>query len=148
VQEEGAGAKEQAAVCLLLAEARRTRNNLTRVIFMITFYDNFPLEPDKDGWLDIERIYCFDWDRFDGPLMESLRTIFAKLPGSVLHDPHDCHWWYADREDIENGYLTAGVEPPGLMVFGSLKLEVWREWEQAFHRSIEITGVLPFRTLQ
>jgi hypothetical protein len=99
---------------------------------MIPFYDNKLLEPAEDGWVDVERIYCFDWDAFDETLMERLRAIFVALPQSRKHDAHDCHWWYSDREDIENGYLTAGVEPPGLQVFGSLPLATWREWDRAF----------------
>jgi hypothetical protein len=111
---------------------------------MIPFYDNKDLDPDADGWVDVERIYCFDWNKFDQPLMDRLRTIFATLPQSKKHDRQDCHWWYSDREDIERGYLTAGPEPPGLHVFGSLQFKVWEEWDQAFQAAA--TG-LPVRDL-
>jgi hypothetical protein len=58
---------------------------------MIPFYDNILVEPDEDGWVDVERIYCFDWDAFDLSLMDRLRAIFDTLPESKKHDVHDCH---------------------------------------------------------
>jgi hypothetical protein len=111
----------------------------------ILFYDTKSLEPSDDGWVDIERIYCFDWDAFDGALMDRLRQIFLALPGSRKLDADDCHWWYSDREDIEHGYLTAGVEPPGLQVFGTLPIAAWEEWERDFQ--VRAEG-LPVRVLE
>jgi hypothetical protein len=73
---------------------------------MIPFYDNKALDPDEDGWVDVERIYLFDWDKFDGPLLDRLRAVFATLPQSRKGDTDDCHWWYSDREDIETGCLV------------------------------------------
>ncbi|MEZ6143003.1 MAG: hypothetical protein R3B84_20760 [Zavarzinella sp.] len=96
----------------------------------------------SDGWLDIERIYCFDWDAFDRDDMDRLRAIFASLPQSKKHDAHDCHWWYAEQDDPEHGYLTAGVEPPGLQVFGTLPLREWEAWDRAFQ---ERAAGLPVR---
>jgi hypothetical protein len=110
----------------------------------VPFYDNKPLEPREDGWVDIERIYCFDWDAFDRSLTDRLRSIFQELPSYRKHDTDDCHWWYSDREDIEQGYLTAGWEPPGLQVFGTLPLGDWQEWDHAFQS--RATG-LPIRDL-
>jgi len=98
----------------------------------VPFYDTKPAEPDGDGWVDVERIYCLDWDAFDRALMDRLRDIFRILPQSRKHDPDDCHWWYSDREDTDAGYLTAGVEPPGLQVFGTLPLAAWEEWDREF----------------
>jgi hypothetical protein len=110
----------------------------------VPFYDTKPLEPSDDGWVDVERIYCFDWDAFDRALMDRLRDIFRELPQSRTHDHDDCHWWYSDREDIDQGYLTAGVEPPGLQVFGTLPLALWEAWDREFQT--RATG-LPVRDL-
>jgi hypothetical protein len=33
-------------------------------------------------------------------------------------------------------YPTAGVEPPGLQVFGSLPVATWEDWDQAFPERI------------
>jgi len=115
-----------------------------RLANMIPFYDNNPPEPGDDGWVDVERIYCFDWDAFDATLMDRLREIFTTLPQSRKHDANDCHWWYSDRENIGDGYLTAGVEPPGLQVFGTLPIETWVEWDQTFQAQ---TAGLPVRAM-
>jgi hypothetical protein len=110
----------------------------------VPYYDTKPFEPLDDGWVDVERIYCFDWDAFDLALMDRLRDIFHELPQSRRHDSDDCHWWYSDRQDFNKGYLTAGVEPPGLHVFGTLPLALWETWDREFQ--IRTAG-LPFRDL-
>lgn len=97
---------------------------------MIPFYDNYPPEPDADGWVDIERIYCFDWDAFDKALWDSMAERVASLPE---YRSSASGWaWFSDHEDIENGYLHASVEPPGLQIYGTLKLETWQEWDRLF----------------
>ena len=98
----------------------------------VPFYDCIDMTSDHDGWLDIERIYCFDWDSFTREDMEKLRAIFVELPNSERQDVDGCHWWYAERVDIENGYLTAGIEPPGLQVFGTLPESEWSRWDNLF----------------
>lgn len=101
----------------------------------IPFYDISADTADEQGWLDIERVYCFDWDAFDLSLMERLRALFESLPKSRKQDAGGCHWWFSDHEDLDNGYLTAGVEPPGLHVFGTLPLSSWLSWDEAFQRA-------------
>src|SRR5262245_55699361 len=108
----------------------------------IPYYDCTDPEPMPDGWVDIERIYCFNWDAFDSVDMDRLRAIFVSLPQSKKHDSSDCHWWYAARVDPENAYLTAGVEPPGIHVFGKLPLGEWEAWDRAFQ---ERAAGLPVR---
>src|SRR5260221_14554271 len=95
---------------------------------MIPFYDNWSAQPDSDGWVDIERIYCFDWDEFDKSMFKELETVLATLPGAIKHD---CYAWYSDTDDIENGYLMASVEPPGLQVYGTLPFTIWQRWDQS-----------------
>jgi hypothetical protein len=103
----------------------------------IPFYDCKDLDATSDGWLDIERIYCFDWDAFTPEDMDRLRLVFASLPQSKRHDSDDCHWWFADHEDVESGYLTAGIELPGLQVFGTLPAGTWAEWDRVFQQAID-----------
>lgn len=38
---------------------------LFHIRHMMPFYDNMRLEADKDGWVDVERIYCRDWEAVD-----------------------------------------------------------------------------------
>lgn len=108
----------------------------------VPFYDIKPPET-LDGWIEVERIYCLDWDEFNRDLFDRLQVIFRALPQARKPDADGCFWWYSDREDIESGYLTAGVEPPGLQVFGTLPLATWQEWDRAFQAAIK---GLPFRT--
>lgn len=110
----------------------------------VPFYDVSPLET-SDGWIDVERTYCFDWDAFDSESIDRLQVIFRGLPQSRQHDEDGCHWWFSDHEDPENGYLTAGMEPPGLQVFGTLPLATWQECDRAFQAAC---SGLPFRTLK
>jgi hypothetical protein len=98
----------------------------------ITYYDIADATPEEDGWVDIERIYCFDWDAFDKALMDQLEAVFKLLPEARRMDSDGCYWWYADDEDVEGGYLTAGVEPPGLQVFGTLQVREWEKWDSVF----------------
>jgi len=109
---------------------------------MVTWYDTGPLDPDDEGFVDIERIYCLDWSAFDKPHWERLEAIVAMLP-----EPRcDARgWaWYSAEEVIKNGYLHASVELPGLQVYGTLKLETWLEWDRAFQ--VLVDG-LPMREL-
>jgi len=101
---------------------------------MIPFYDNVDIEPDENGWVDVDRIYCFQWDEFAPPDFGKLRAAFESLPQSVTHDNHNCHWWYSDREDLEAGYLSSGIEPSGLQVIGSLSFGDWRKWDSEFQQ--------------
>lgn len=111
---------------------------------MTPYYDNLSMEPDSEGWVDFERIYCFAWDDFDNDAMDRLWTLIRTIPRFVTQSSDGCYWWYSDREDVETGYLTVGVELPGLQVFGTLPLSCWESWQHEFqHR---VTG-FPVRKL-
>jgi len=110
---------------------------------MIVFYDNRPLEPDNEGFVDVERIYCFDWDSFDKPLFDLLMARCAELPEPKSRTSGLA--WYSEEEDIEYGYLHASVEIPGLQVYGTLKLNAWQEWDRTFQSLVD---GLPMRDLK
>jgi hypothetical protein len=109
---------------------------------MIPFYDNYPPEPDADGWVDIDRIYCFDWDAFDTPLFDSLTARVTTLPE---HRSSASGWaWYSDKEDVESGYLHASIEPPGLQVYGTLPIATWQQWDRELQA---IAAEFPVRSI-
>jgi hypothetical protein len=111
----------------------------------VTFYDvAFDEDPDDPGWFDIERMYCFDWDRFSDKDWQSLSEAYASLPECRSSARNECPRWFAEHDDPENGYLTASVEPPGLQVFGTLPQRKWVAWNEQFLKSTE---TLPGRTL-
>jgi hypothetical protein len=113
---------------------------------VVVFYDNYPLEPDDEGFVDIERIYCFDWRAFSPPQWERLETIFRMLP-EPRRDAKG-RAWFSAQENIETGYLHASVEllpNVGLQVYGTLKLETWQNWDRAFQ---SLADGLPMRDLK
>jgi hypothetical protein len=59
----------------------------------VPFYDNYEPEQTGDGWLDFERIYCFDWDKFNHDLFERLESVFASLPGWIGKHWEGGYYW-------------------------------------------------------
>jgi len=111
----------------------------------IPWYDNASeVDPNDPEWHDIDRIYCFDWDAFSKEHWEKLTKIYHQLPEPREIKPDSCPRWFSPVDDPQNGYLTASVEPPGLQVFGTLRIDDWREWDKAFQEGV--TG-LPFREI-
>ncbi|MBN1912523.1 MAG: hypothetical protein JW818_22570 [Pirellulales bacterium] len=102
-------------------------------------------DPNDPGWYDIERIYCFDWDAFSDANWERLRSIYATLPGYQGSDDGAFPRWFSDVDDPSNGYLWAGVEPPGLQVAGTLPHHLWNDWDERFRCAI---AALPFRQIE
>ena len=98
---------------------------------MFPHYDNYALWPDKDGMVDVERIYCFTWDKFDEGHWTRLEEVFATLPQhkKVANGEYR---WYSETDDIESGFLAASIETPGLQVFGTLYIETFIEWDRVF----------------
>lgn len=101
-------------------------------------------DPNDPGWLDIERIYCFDWDAFTDADWEKLRLIYTTLPGYQETADRTFLRWFSAEDDPDNGYLWASVEPPGLQVAGTLEHRVWDGWDGRFRSAI---AALPFRQL-
>ena len=107
----------------------------------VIFYDNSePLErPDV---AEIDRIYCFDWDRFGDAEWALLAEAYSRLPGWAGNHPVPC-WFGTDFES--SPCLWASVEPPGLQVGGTVPTSDWLEWERAFETAV---AVLPFRPVE
>ncbi len=97
----------------------------------IAFYDNLAATPvdDSAGYIEVERIYKFDWTRFGEKDWQELFRIYQSLPGAVRYQsiPH----WYGVDEDTAP-FLSASVEPPGLQVYGVLPLTDWAIWDEEF----------------
>jgi len=111
----------------------------------VMWYDNaMDQDPNDPDWFDIERIYTFHWDAFTEADWKRLTNAMNSLPGHVETNESFARW-YSPVDDPENGYLWASVEPPGLQVAGTLKLEIWNHWDEAFRKSIES---FPFRDLE
>ncbi len=111
----------------------------------VPFYDNLEatLIDDVSCLVEVERVYCFDWARFDEGHWKGLSRIYEGLPGAVR--PRDVPWWFGDDEDVPP-FLGASVEPPGLQVHGILPEADWLAWDERFRSAAE--GLLPARVLE
>ncbi|WP_165072790.1 hypothetical protein [Paludisphaera rhizosphaerae] len=104
---------------------------------MTPWYDN--LEPTPvDGltcMVEVERVYGFDWDRFDEDDWSRLSQVCEGLPGAIKPGPSGLPgglvYWFGDDEDVPP-YLSASVEPPGLQVYGMLPEADWSAWDARF----------------
>jgi hypothetical protein len=49
----------------------------------VEYYDNLIATAVENlpGYVEVERIYCFDWDRFEDPHWQELYRIYENLPG-------------------------------------------------------------------
>ncbi|MDR3620627.1 MAG: hypothetical protein P4L85_14845 [Paludisphaera borealis] len=97
----------------------------------VPFYDNLEAEP-VDGLsclVEVERIYGFDWGRFEEDHWRELSRVYESLPGEVRL--HAMPWWFGDDEDVPP-FLSASVEPPGLQVYGVLPEADWWAWDEQF----------------
>jgi hypothetical protein len=111
----------------------------------IQFYDiRYEADSTNPSWFDIERVYCFEWNRFSPEHWDRLNHVYSQLPEYCINSSIGCPRWYSEDDDITNGFLTASVEPPGLQVFGTLRQEVWQDWDCRFRA---MTTDLPARDL-
>jgi|GEM_PF-2183895 len=97
----------------------------------VPYLDN--LEPTSvDGLtclIEVERIYRFDWDRFDELHWEALARTYENLPGASGGSDALC--WFGDDENVPP-FLLAMQEPAGLRVRGVLPEADWWAWDQRF----------------
>ena len=115
---------------------------MTRVIF----YDNLeptPLEDEPD-LVEVERIYCLRFDSFSKADWAELDAIYRRLPGGYREN--QIPYWFGDSDDAPT-YLSASVEPPGILVYGILSLEQWSRWDAALRESLELSA-LPLNVLR
>jgi hypothetical protein len=95
----------------------------------VPFYDS-RLDGAGTGVVHVERLYCFDLDRFDQPEWDELERIYHRLPGAVQYLDEVPFWFGADVHCPP--YLIASVEPSGLQVCGFLAESDWVAWDVQF----------------
>ena len=103
------------------------------------YYDAQPIDPD-DSVIDIDRIYCLDWDAWTAEHRVALEAIYPELPGWVGYDNGPCWFGFESTDDL---FLWASMEPPGLQVAGVVNRADWRAWHEAF---LKRTSHLLYRT--
>jgi hypothetical protein len=111
----------------------------------VPFYDNLVAISEEDpSMVEIERVYCVDFDAFADADWSRLVDIYRSLPGHyrMAQTP----MWFGDDEE-RLPFLWASVEPPGLQVYGVLPPTAWVEWDRAFMMALN-ASTLPFRQLE
>src|SRR4029453_3654595 len=95
----------------------------------VVYYDNLDATPadDTPGLVEIERMYCFDWIRFNEQNWQELSRIYEVLPGDVRYRDVPC--WFGENE-ASPPFLWASAEPPGLQVYGVLPKVDWLAWDE------------------
>ena len=104
------------------------------------YYDNAEIKQDTFGNVEVDRVYYFDFSRFDEGAWSVMENIYRSLPNQSVKNGIGQQMWFGE-EDISDSFLWSSVEPSGLQVVGYLKKEDWDEWKTAFHRLIR---KLPF----
>ena len=115
-----------------------------RTSVTVPYYDNLETTP-IDGLtclVEVERIYCLDWDHFGEDDWRELSRIYEALPGALRF--RDGPMWFGDDEDLLP-YLRASLEPAGLRVHGVLPEADWWAWDERFRKE---AAELPHRVRQ
>jgi hypothetical protein len=99
----------------------------------IPFYDNLD-DDGRSGLVEIDRIYCFAFDRFSEADWAVLDRVYRALPEFVGYDP--IPRWFSASEAAAP-YLWASVEPSGLQVAGTLPSPDWHGWDEQFRRGAQ-----------
>ena len=95
----------------------------------LPFYDNHSEpDPERPGFVRVERVYCLDWHRFGEPQWRALADVYSRLPGWLQADPFGR--WFGDENNPP--YVWASVEPSGLQVWAVLPEADWRAWDEQF----------------
>lgn len=112
----------------------------------VPFYDNAKVEPDKLGFLFVDRVYCFAWDEFSDEDWQNLAKVYEELPGWLGYSNeghikgYPC-WFSLDEESLDS-HLSASQEPPGLQVTGNITSKQLLQWHEYF---LKLTQNLPKR---
>ncbi|ERI91038.1 hypothetical protein HMPREF1982_03403 [Clostridiales bacterium oral taxon 876 str. F0540] len=102
----------------------------------ISYYDNNEIEYNEFGVLNIDRVYCLDFNNFSNDDWSVLADIYRKLPNQIILDNMEQQMWFGTEGGSEF-YLWSSVEPSGLQIVGHLREHDWKHWEKLFHEKIE-----------
>jgi hypothetical protein len=98
---------------------------------MAIYYDNDASHlPAAGSAVPVERVYCLRFNEFVPEHWENLQRIYESLPGWAGIGEHGCPCWFGGSESPP--FLVASVEPSGLQVTGSLPVDDWSNWHEAF----------------
>lgn len=102
----------------------------------ICFYDNNEIVKDTFGNVEIDRVYCIDFERLSQEDWKRLSDLYKTLPKQIIIDNIEQQMWFGE-EGKSDFYLWTSVEPSGLQVSGYLRFSDWCKWVQIFNKVIE-----------
>jgi len=107
---------------------------------MSFFYDNNVDHIAVSGAnVAVERVYCIRSGDFVDNDWSKLDAAYRSLPGWIDYLDGIPHW-FGPQGAIPS--LSASVEPSGLIVSGTVPVQVWESWHATFSR--EIAGLPMF----
>jgi hypothetical protein len=86
-----------------------------------------------DNWLEIERVYALDWQKFETQDWQILHEIYQSLPHFLGYN-HLPFWFGKSAHTLP--HLWASVEVAGLRVAGILPIQDWLIWESIFQEKL------------
>lgn len=105
---------------------------------IICFYDNSEIM--EEPIVQIDRVYCLDFNQFTNDSWDRLAAIYSLLPSQICINKIGQPCWFGE-EGKTDYFLWASVELSGLQIAGILKSSDWNEWECRFN---ELVSVFPF----
>ncbi len=99
---------------------------------MSLLLDRYPVNLG-DNWLEIERIYAFDWQKYELQYPQNLHEIYQSLPRFLGY--HPLPFWFGDSA-YTLPHLWASGEVAGLRVVGILPMQDWLIWASIFEEKL------------
>ena len=89
------------------------------------------------GLIDVTKTYTIHYGTMTDAQWNALAAVYATLPDFLGYSAHDsCPAWFGwppdDGGRAGGAYLSASVEPGGLLVCGALSPDVWAAWDSTF----------------
>jgi hypothetical protein len=86
-----------------------------------------------DNWLEIERIYALDWQKYALQHPQDLHEIYQSLPHFLGYYP--LPFWFG-KSAYTLPHLWASREVVGLRVVGILPMQDWLIWESILQEKL------------
>jgi len=63
----------------------------------IEYYDNVDIIEDSQGCVNIDRIYCLSFEKFNESNWENLSELYKSLPKQLKEDGLEQQMWYGEE---------------------------------------------------
>ncbi len=102
---------------------------------MALFYDNqVQSDTSEVDFQMVERVYAIRFSNFTEAHWKRLDVTYQSLPEFVDYGNCDIPFWFGTEDSPL--FLSASVEPSGLLVHGRLSAEQWLAWDTKFREHL------------